>query len=72
MIHSCLNDSMISSQATGIPAGEDTGGIKTVQVSGRAGPTVVTLDGSHEVGKLLGEPGILPSGTALNDKRERT
>ena len=33
MPHSCLNDFTISSHATGTLAGEDTGGVKTDQVS---------------------------------------
>ena len=57
----------ISSRATGTLAGQDTGGIKTDQVSGRAGPALVTLDGPHLVSKLLGEPGRLPSGHEGNE-----
>ena len=55
IVHSCLRAYMISSQATGIIAGEDTGGIKTVQLSGQAGWMLPTLDGSHQAGQLLGE-----------------
>ena len=41
----------------------DTGGIKTVQVSGQAGGMLATLDGSPQAGQLLGE--------LESDKREK-
>ena len=63
ILHSCLRAYMISSQATGVIAGEDTGGIKTVQLTGQAGWMLATLDGSPKGGQLLGE--------LESDKREK-
>ena len=67
ILHSCLRAYMISSQATGIIAGEDTGGIKTVQLSGQAGWMLATLGGSPQAGQLLGELERLPEGKAMSD-----
>ena len=69
MPHSYLHDSVIWSQATGILAGEDTGGSKIDHMSGRADSMLATLDGSHQVGKLLGEPVRLPSATTQGHER---
>ena len=71
MLNIFLNGFMMSSQAKGILAGVDTGGIKIDQMSGRASSMLATLDGSHQVSKLLGEPGRLSRGTTLDDRRER-
>ena len=71
MLRRCLNDTMISSHATGILDGEETGGITNDQMSGRAGSMLATLDGSQQVGTLLGALGRLPSGTTLDDKRSK-